>query len=149
MDDELRIFQFRALPFVQTSAPRVFTKVILPVGQSAHMRAVCLLQYLDDWLLRSPDKLLLARQTSWLLDVIRRVGFLLNVPKSQLVPTQRLTHIGVEYQLDIRLMFHLMERVQKFEGRIRALLAVRVTTAYLWLSLLGLLSSATDAIPLG
>ena len=149
MDDELRIFQFRALPFVQTSAPRVFTKVILLVGQSAHMRAVCLRQYLDDWLLRSPDKLLLARRTSWLLDVIRRMGFLLNVPKSQLVPTQRLTHIGVEYQLDIRLMFHLMERVQKFEGRIRALIAVRVTTAYHWLSLLGLLSSATDAIPLG
>ena len=144
MDDELRIFQFRALPFGLTSAPRVFTKVIPPVGQSAHMRAVCLLQYLDDWLLRSPDKLLLARQTSWLLDVIRRVGFILNVPKSQLVPTQRLTHIGVEYQLDIGL-----ERVQKFEGRIRALLTVRVTTAYFWLSLLGLLSSATDAIPLG
>ena len=40
MDDELRIFQFRALPFGLTSAPRVFTKVILPVGQSAHMRAV-------------------------------------------------------------------------------------------------------------
>ena len=53
MDDELRIFQFRALPFGLTSAPRVFTKVILPVGHSAHMRAVCLLQYLDDWLLWS------------------------------------------------------------------------------------------------
>ena len=48
MDGELRFFQFRALPFGLTSAPRVFTKVILPVGQSAHMPAVCLLQYLDD-----------------------------------------------------------------------------------------------------
>ena len=134
MDDELRIVQFRALPFGLTSAPRVFTKVILPVGQSAHRQAVCLVQYLDDWLLRSPDMLLLARQTSWLLDVIRRVGFTLNVPKSQLVPTQRLTHIGVEYQLDIGLMFPPMETVQQFEGRIRALLTVRVTTAYFWLS---------------
>ena len=149
IDNELRIFQFKALPFGLTSAPRVFTKVILPVGQSAHMRAVCLLQYLDDWLLRSPDKLLLARQTSWLLDVIRRLGFILNVPKSQLIPTQRLTHIGVEYHLDVGLMFPPMERVHKFEGKIRVLLAARVTTAYFWLSLLGLLSSATDAIPLG
>ena len=147
MDDELRIFQFRALPFGLTSAPRVFTKVILPVGQSAHMRAVCLLQYLDDWLLRSPYKLPLARHTSWLLDVIRRVGFIPNVPKSQLVPTQRLTHIGVEYQLDIGLMFPPMERVQKFEGRIRALLTVRVTTAYFWLSLLGLLSFSNICNP--
>ena len=149
MDDELRILQFRALPFGLTSAPRVFTKVILPVGHSAHMRAVCLLQYHDDWLLRSPDELRLSRQTSWLLDAIRQVGFILNLPKSQLVSTQRLTHIGVEYQLDIGLMFPPMERVRKVEGRIRALLTVRVTTAYFWLSLLGLLSSATYAIPLG
>ena len=32
------IFQFRALPFGLTSAPRVFTKVILPVGHSAHIK---------------------------------------------------------------------------------------------------------------
>ena len=35
--------------------PRVFTKVILPLGHHAHLQAVCLLQYLDDWLLRSPN----------------------------------------------------------------------------------------------
>ena len=118
-NDGLRVFQFRALPFGLTSAPRVFTKVILPVGHHAHLHAVCLLQYLDDWLLRSPNKLLLAQQTSWLLDIIRRVGFVLNVSKSQLVPTQRLIHIGVEYHLDLGLMFPPMNRVQK-----------SVTTAY-------------------
>ena len=140
---------FNSEPYRLTSAPRVFTKVILPVGHHAHLHAVCLLQYLDDWLLRSPNKLLLAQQTSWLLDIIRRVGFVLNVPKSQLVPTQRLIHIGVEYHLDLGLMFPPMNRVQKFEDRIATLLSVSVTTAYFWLSLLGLLSSATDAIPLG
>ena len=148
-NDGLRVFQFRALPFGLTSAPRVFTKVILPVGHHAYLHAVCLLQYLDDWLLRSPNKLLLAQQTSWLLDIIRRVGLVLNVPKSQLVPTQRLIHIGVEYHLDLGLMFPPMNRVQKFEDRIATLLSVSVTTAYFLLSLLGLLSSATDAIPLG
>ena len=148
-NDGLRVFQFRALPFGLTSAPRIFTKVILPLGHHAHLHAVCLLQYLDDWLLRSPNKSLLARQTSWLLEIIRRVGFVLNEPKSQLVPTQRLIHIGVEYHLDLGLMFPPMTRVQKFEGKISILLSVSVTTAYFWLSLLGLLSSATDAIPLG
>ena len=100
-NDGLRIFQFRDLPFGLSSVPRVFTKVILPVGHHAHLHAVCLLQYLDYWLLRSPNKLLLAQQTSWLLDIIRRVGCVLNVAKSQLVPTQRLIHIGVEYHLDL------------------------------------------------
>ena len=93
--------------------PRVFTNIILPLGHHAHLHAVCLLQYLDDWLLRSPNKSLLAQQTSWLLDIIRRVGFVLNVAKSQLTPTQRLIHIGVEYHLDLGLMFPPMTRVQK------------------------------------
>ena len=148
-NDELRVFQFRALPFGLISSPRVFTKVILPVGHHAHLHAVWLLQYLDGWLLRSPNKLLLAQQTSWLLDIIRRVGFVLNVPKSQLVPTQRLIHIGVKYHLDLGLMFPPMNRIQKFKDRIATLLSVSVTRAYFLLSLLGLLSSATDAIPLG
>ena len=143
-NDGLRVFEFRALPFGLTSAPRVFTKVILPLGHHAHLHAVCLLQYLDDWLLRSPNKSLLARQTSWLLDIIRRVGFVLNVAKSQLTPTQRLIHIGVEYHLDLGLMFPPMTRVQKFEDKISTLMSVPITTAYFFLSLLGLLSSATD-----
>ena len=113
------------------------------------MHAICLLQHLDDWLLRSPDKSLHAQQTSWLLEVIRRAGFLLNVTKSQLVPTQRMIHIGVEYHLNVGLIFPPMARVQKLEDRISVLLTIRVTTAYFWLSLLGLLSLATDAIPLG
>ena len=148
-NDGLRVFEYRALPFGLTSAPRVFTKVILPLGHHAHLHAVCLLQYLDDWLLRSPNKSLLARQTSWLLDIIRRVGFVVNVAKSQLTPTQRLIHIGVEYHLDLGLMFPPMTRVQKFEDKISTLMSVPITTAYFFLSLLGLLSSATDAIPLG
>ena len=148
-NDGLRVFEFRALPFGLTSAPRVFTKVILPLGHHAHLHAVCLLQYLDDWQLRSPNKSLLARQTSWLLDIIRRVGFVVNVAKSQLTSTQRLIHIGVEYHLDLGLMFPPMTRVQKFEDKISTLMSVPITTAYFFLSLLGLLSSATDAIPLG
>ena len=114
-----------------------------------YLYAVCLLQYLDDWLLRSQNKSLLARQTSGLLDIIRRVGFVLNVAKSQLTPTQRLIHIGVEYHLDLGLMFPPMTRVQKFEDKISTLMSVSITAAYFFLSLLGLLSSATDAIPIG
>ena len=55
----------------------------------------------------------------------------------------------VEYHLDLGLMFPPMTRVQKFEDKISTLMSVPISTAYVFLSLLGLLSSATDAIPLG
>ena len=118
-------------------------------GILAHTHAICLLQYLDDWILRNTDKSLLVQQTSWLLRIMRRVGLVLNVQKSQLAPTQRLIHIGVEYWLDVGLMFPPMDRVHKIESGVSLLLSVQVTTAYFWLSLLGRMSSATDAIPLG
>ena len=41
-------------------------------------------------------------------------------------------------------MFPPMTRVQKFEDKISTLMSVPITTAYFFLSLLGLLSSATD-----
>ena len=147
--DGVRAFQFRALPFGLTSAPRVFTKVILPIGHLAHVHAVCLLQYLDDWIVRNTDKSLLQQQAKWLLGVLRHVGLVLNAQKSQLVPTQRLIHIGVEYHLDVGLIFPPMDRVLRIEQKVSFLLSVQVTTAYFWLSLLGIMSSATDAITLG
>ena len=45
----------------------------------------------------------MVQQTSSLPRIMRRVGLVLNVPKSQLAPTQRLTHISVEYWLDVGL----------------------------------------------
>ena len=147
--DRVRAFQFRALPFGLTSAPRVFTKVILPIEHLAHVHAVCLLQYLDDWIVRNTDKSLLQQQAKWLPGVLRRVGLVLNAQKSQLVPTQRLIHIGVEYHLDVGLIFPPMDRVLRIEQKVNFLLSAQVTTAYFWLSLLGIMSSATDAIPLG
>ena len=83
--DGVRVFQFRALPFGLTFAPRAFTKVILHIGHLAHVHAVCLLQYLDDWIVRNTDKSLLQQQAKWLLGVLRRVGIVLNAQKSQVV----------------------------------------------------------------
>ena len=116
--DGVRAFQFRALPFGLTSAPRVFTKVILPIGHLAHVHAVCLLQYLDDWIVRYTDKLLFQQQAKWLLGVLRRVGLMLNAQKSQLVPTQPLIHVGVEYHLDVGLIFPPMDRILRIEQKV-------------------------------
>jgi len=149
MEDRVRVFQFRALPFGLTSAPRVFTRVILPVAKFAHLHGLHLIQYLDDWILKHQDRASLIQEIAWLKAVICKVGLVVNEEKSQFVPTQRFVHIGIEYHLDVGLIFPPMDRILKIESSIRQLQTVRVTTARFWLSLLGLLNSAVDAIPLG
>ena len=150
MEERVRVFQFRALPFGLTSAPRVFTRVILPVAKFAHLHGLHLIQYLDDWILKHQDRASLIHEIAWLKAVIYKVGLVVNEEKSQFVPTQRFVHIGVEYHLDVGLIFPPpMDRILKIESSIQQLQTVRVTTARFWLSLLGLLNSAVDAIPLG
>ena len=136
MEDRLRVFQFRALPFGLTSAPRDFTMVILPVAKFVHLHGL----HLDDWILKHQGRSSLIQEIAWLRAVICKVGLVANEEKSQFVLTQRFVHIGVEYHLNVGL---------KTDNSIRQLQTVRVTTARFWLSVQGILNSAVNAIPLG
>ena len=53
------------------------------------------------------------------------------MPKSQLAPTQLLIHIGVEYWLDVGLMFPPMDRVHKIESGVSLLLSASDDSALL------------------
>ena len=140
MEGKLRVFQFTSLPFGLTSAPRIFTKMTTPLANCAHAHALILLLYLDDWLLKHPDRLDLIKQRDWLLELIQRLGFILNLNKSNLEPT---------HHLDTGWIYPPLERVEKIEHKVQKLLPLRVTTAYYFLSMLGVMNSAADAIPLG
>ena len=45
------VYQFRALCFVLSTAPQVFTRVFAVVSAWAHSHRIRLLRYLDDWLI--------------------------------------------------------------------------------------------------
>ena len=117
----IRVFQFKTLPFGLSSAPRVFTRMILPIGHHVHMLAMFLLQYFDDWLLKDPDRQSLMLQRDTLLEITQRVGWIPNLDKSILEPTQRLVHIGTEYHLDTGMMYPPMTRIEKIERKISTL----------------------------
>ena len=62
-------------------------------------------RYLDDWILKHQDRASLIQEIAWLKAVICKVGLVVNEEKSQFVPTQRFVHIGIEYHLDVGLIF--------------------------------------------
>ena len=53
------VYQFRALCFCLSMAPRVFTGVFSLILEWAHLRGVRLLHYLDDWLVIAESQSLL------------------------------------------------------------------------------------------
>lgn len=82
-----RHYQYKAMPFGLSSAPRTFTKLLAAVAAAIRLVPVRILCYLDDVLILSPSH----QQAKWDLDTVchtlGRHGFSINLKKSHLQPT--------------------------------------------------------------
>ena len=88
-------YQFTCLPQGLTSAPRIFTKVIrviLTFLRSQHIRIAA---WIDDFLLASSSKQLCKDHTFLTMRTFKELGFLPNIEKSQLIPSQKILHLGL------------------------------------------------------
>ena len=107
-----KTYQFRALNFGPTVAPRVFTKVTSVVAAHLRKQSICLATYLDDWLVLNQIRRMLWQDRFIVLSLLFRLGFIINKEKSRLVPSQDLTYIGGHFMLARGLVFPTQERVQ-------------------------------------
>ena len=89
------LYQFTCLPQGLTSAPRIFTKVIKAVLSYLRSFAIKIAAWLDDFLLAAKSADLVKEHTSFTLSTLQELGFVPNFEKSQLVPVQRIQHVGL------------------------------------------------------
>ena len=87
-------FQFASMCFGLAPAPRVFTKVMVEIWAYMWRQGERMFQYLNDWLLISADKEKLRRQRKDLIRLTKRLGLLINVSKSEQVPSQEAVYLG-------------------------------------------------------
>lgn len=146
---QTQAYQFRALPFGLSTAPRIFSMLTREVAQHLHMEGIKIHFYLDDWLIRSQDPRVLAEQSEYVLDLTRRLGFLINDKKSELTPSRQFSYLGVEFDTQEGLVRPSMERVKKLEGWVNLFCRRPHQPARAILSLLGHLSSLGDVVHLG
>jgi hypothetical protein len=144
-----RVFQFVALPFGLAPAPYVFTKIMMTVGRAAHKRMLHLFLYLDDSLMRNTSRQTLALQVPVLLRIFDVLGFIRNDEKSELVPKQIFTFLGVWYDLLAAVAKVPQDRWQKIQRIISSILTSVTSPARTWCVALGLLTSAQDLVVLG
>ena len=93
-------YQFTSLPFGLATAPLVFTSLVKEVKLLALKQDIHLHQYLDDWLIRASSQVKAQKHTSKLLSLVRNLGFIVNLRKSELTPQQRFVFIGYRFLLD-------------------------------------------------
>ena len=79
-----QLFQFAALPFGLTSAPRVFTKVLKPVIASMRQRGIRCLIYIDDLIIVASSKMECNEQAVFAVQLLTDLGFNVNMEKIKL-----------------------------------------------------------------
>ena len=144
-----KAYQFTALPFGLATAPLEFTRVVKEVKLMAQARGIRIHQYLDDWLLRAPDPETCLLHAQTLLALCRKLGWVVNMKKSELVPQQIFNFVG--YRFDLR-TGRVLPTVERWETLRTKLLFIknRVTcTVRQFMSLIGLLTATEKQVWLG
>ncbi|MCP3680799.1 MAG: hypothetical protein GY782_11310 [Gammaproteobacteria bacterium] len=97
--------QYVTLPFGLSSAPRVFTKTLLPVIMALRALGVKVYAYLDDLLIVGSSVEETRHSLYLTIQYLTRAGFVLNIKKSDLVPTQNLQYLGTCFRTDVGRIF--------------------------------------------
>jgi len=144
-----KCYQFRALPFGLTSAPRIFTKIMSVVGAYLHKHQIQIFMFLDDWLLKSESQEHAEISMSRILQEILRLGLIPNWEKSSLTPTQDIEYLGTNFKLKEGKVLPTQERFSHLCQSIQDIKSTNKTPARCILRILGLMAACIDMVPLG
>lgn len=159
-----QLYKFKALPFGLSSAPLIFTKLIKPILNFLRSRGVKAIAYLDDFLILADSVEECKQHLSLLIDLLTRLGFIINWGKSELRPSRRCKFLGMiidsqrmllELPLDRRVKIHNLIcqtlqfnkiKIQNLAELIGVLVAASPAIAYGWLYYKNLEKMKTEAL---
>ena len=113
-----QIYQYRALPMGLTSSPRIFTRIIKCLQQFLHKHLLAVHKYLDDWLTHHLHRSVVEYHTRILVRVTQALGFIVNLQKSELIPTQDCVFLSYRFLLDKGILCPTEERWKKIQAKI-------------------------------
>jgi hypothetical protein len=88
------VYQFTCLCFGLASAPRIYTKIMKPVFAYFRSLGIRTSYFIDDSIYLNQLIKLLREQIAFVMDTLVSLGFMLNMEKSLVIPTQIITHLG-------------------------------------------------------
>lgn len=144
------IFQWKSLPFGFRDAPRMFQKLMVVALTPLRQQGVRLVIYLDDILLISSSEESCLEETRRLVERLLLLGFVINLGKSELVPSRQKIFLGA-YLDSVEMQLSLPRgKLKAFQQRIRAMLRKasqgQVATLKEIQSLVGTIVSMSDCV---
>ena len=144
-----RTYQFKALPFGLSTAPLEFTLVAKEVKLMATQEGIRVHQYLDDWLVRASSHRVCVQHTQVLVRMCQKLGWLVNLEKSELEPKQVFDFVGYQFDLRSGRVRLTPDRWQNLQDKILEILAIPACPVLQFMSLIGLLTATEKQVHLG
>ena len=89
-----KLYEFQCLCFGLSSAPYIFTKVMKPIFSQLRREGICNSYYIDDSIYANLTATQLSMQTNRAKALLESLGFIINLEKSSLRPSQIIEHLG-------------------------------------------------------
>jgi hypothetical protein len=142
-----RIFQFSCLAFGLAPAPRIFTKILKVVMGFLRKKGLRLIIYLDDILILNTSRERVIADLEVVIELLQRLGFIINWEKSVLEPSQSLDYLGLVIDSN-RLSFALpIAKIEAVKAMCEAALLAKVVSLKEIASIMGNFTWAIPAIP--
>ena len=146
---EGQTYQFNALPFGLSTAPQEFTVIVKEVKLMAMHQGIRIHQYLDDWLVRARSHQACLQHTQDLVALCQKLGWLVNLEKSELEPKQIFDFVGYRFDLQAGWVRPTQDRWQNLQGKILQILSLPTCPVRQFMSLIGLLTATEKQVHLG
>lgn len=146
LDSELQHFQFQALPFGLSSAPRIFTKIMAEVMTQVHQRGILAVPYLDDFLIVGPSRAKVLEDLEAVSKIFSTLGWLINFVKSDFNPGQSKIFLGILLDSNLQTSFLPVEKQQNIRAQVSSIIASKSCSIRKAMSVLGLFTAAIPAV---
>lgn len=143
------LLQFEVLPFGLCTAPFVFTKLMRPVIKYLRSQGFLSVSYLDDFLLIGSTKAECLLNVVATKNLLEKLGFVLNLEKSQLTPNKKCKFLGFVFDTEQMTLNLPIEKKVKIKKKVMEFLQKKTCTIRQFAEFLGLLTSACPAVRYG
>ena len=144
-----KVFQFKTLPFGLAPAPRIFTQCVSVLLKWCHRNGIQMIPYLDDWLLYDLDRSQLVENTKRVVEMAGSLGWVINMEKSDLTPSQRFDFLGMTLDTRLSTVRPCDKGVKNMLSRAAALKSARQVNKKSLLQLQGTMVSLGDIVRMG
>lgn len=93
-------YKFQCLPFGLNSAPRYFTKIMKELMKKWREKGLIVFIYIDDILILGSNIVETKTATEQVLKDLEFLGWLVQLEKSQLIPSQQVCFLGIDFNLE-------------------------------------------------